>query len=508
MNYVSLHKCQLLDSLENKVLYADFCALVIGERGIGKTFFLDQLVKRLESQVCLSQIDAVPDLTFPQLEQSVSMQLGLAWQGSQPLVERIAERIEQRVLVCIDNAHFLSPNCLDKLMEVVKAQLDSNSVQVFFVMTGEASLAEKLNHSSVLQSNPNCCVVFELEAIAQNETKYLIAQFQSIDVGTAEALYDEQQLNYFWQLSKGIPIELQYQLNRWLSEKSVKTELTATPSVPKKMNYWPTIGYASAAIGLIVVLFYQDAINELFNEPSNLEVAQEQSLDDQSSNDLTERLSNENELVKNTQNGDIDDSAQARDSQSIPATERLTINPPDSAGTSNAALVEAETNDSTRNDQLTEKANDADVLGDFLKEKLTEEQVVSSTVSSNPVPASISKNESTALLNENSNSSAKFSADESKLLEANDEQFALQWVVVSSLESANRFRSEHPLSEQMMIFRRKKNSGFLYFVISGRYNSAIDAENAATVYARREYPGKPWKKSFKSIKKDIFGLQS
>ena len=515
MSYVSLQKSQLLDSLENQVLYADLCSLVIGEQGIGKSYFLEQLNVRLEGQVNLSQLEALNEMSVAQLEKSISLQLGLSWSESDNLIQRVADRFDRRVLITIDNAHQLPLTCLEYLMMLVEEQLAARETHVFLVLAGDASLAKKLNQTSALSNNPNICVVFELQPIEQSETKHLVADFQSVDVGTAEALYDEQKLEYFWQLSKGKPGELQYQLNRWLSESSVKKELPEETSNTRK--YTLAAAYSVIAFSLILVLIYQDDINRLIEGSSESHIstasesgsstakqsylkANSQSSDDENS-DLMEDSTSEPELTKQPDSV-VSQAPQNNDATSQEGlTEEVEISQPSESQAKESAI--SQTLESEPLPQSEDQPVDS--APPESQQVSIEDKPTDKVEQSNPkiIPSDKTLPANTAELANNNN----LSADESRLMSMDDKLFTLQWVGVSSIAAAEKFRSGHPLKKQMLIFRRKQSTGFLYLVVSGQFLSRIDADHSRIIYQRRKYPGKPWIKTISAVKKDISSLR-
>ena len=70
-NYISLQKNQLLDSLENQVRFSQLVAVLVGEKGIGKSFTLDCLQNRLEEEVSLAHIDASIEIQEEQLQKVI-----------------------------------------------------------------------------------------------------------------------------------------------------------------------------------------------------------------------------------------------------------------------------------------------------------------------------------------------------------------------------------------------------------------------------------------------------
>lgn|GEM_PF-3001113 len=490
MAYVSLQKSQLLDSLENQVLYADLCTVIVGEEGLGKSFFIKALNSRMEGQVSLSQIDALTEMSVAQLEKSISLQLGLSWSESDNLVERITARFDQRVLLTIDDAHLLPLTCLEYLMMLVEEQLKARSTCVFIVLAGDASLAEKLNQTSVLTSNPNICVVFELQPIEPQETKHLIADFQAIDVGTTEALYDEQKLGYFFQLSKGRPGELKYQLNRWLAESSVKVEAPEQVSSVKK--YIVSGLYASLALGLILVLVYQEDINQLFEGTAE-------------QNDL---VSQHQVAPKTTLNEPPDDSKkeQFTAEQSDPKAQLIAQN--------SLEKSEQQLNKQTKNDaEFSDESTLREISQtDSQPQNSTRKQLSSKTKLEN---SKTSQSEKAVAQNSQALSQElaaeipvfEFTDNEKALRSFSDQQYTLQWVGVSSLKAAEDFRQNHPLKDQMLIFRRRQEGKLLYLVVSGQFNSRDDADHSRIIYKKRGYQGSPWIKSIAAVKADISSLQ-
>ena len=502
MTYVSIQKSQLLDSMENQALYADLCSVVISPSGLGKSFFIEQLAIRLDGQLNLSQIIATPEMTVDQLEKTVSLQLGLSWRQSDDLIERATERFDRRSLVTIDDAHLLTNNCLDYLMTLVANQLAARETKVFLVLAGDARLAKKLNQTEALIDNPNICVVFELQPIEQQETKHLVAHFQSIDVGTAEALYDEQKLDYFWQLSRGNPADLEYQLNRWLTESVVKKD--APQSLPASRKYGLAFLYSLIAVALILTLVFQSDINQLIDSAEN--------------NNSPAAI----EPVKTF--------AEPTEGTSLPSTskklrldqEPITINAPDQN-----VKQAAERSQSVQDQVLTERdSRHADTSSEPAPSSLALEEET-------PNPVSSKTDSSTRSIDEKAQTSSKVSIpkkqaakdlaarkdrgadnknfilteDEQALMNYADNQYTLQWLGVSSLASAQKFRDEHPLKSQMLVFRRKQSGKILYLLVSGQFNSRDDADHSRVVYQDRGYPGTPWTKSLAAVKKEIMSLE-
>jgi septal ring-binding cell division protein DamX len=544
LSYISLHKTQLLDTLESQVLYSDLSSVVLADKGMGKSFFLKQLHTRLEQQVYISQIEAGVSLTSEQIEKSICLQLGLSWQDSeQSLLQKIEQTLAQRVLLTIDDAHLLSVECLNFLLSIAHPKQATTEKKVFLVLTGESSLAKKLNQTILLKQTPNLCVVFELQPLELEEIKPMIADFEAIKVSKAESLFDQQKLEYFWQLSQGNSAELKKQLTRWqietdslaqkisvqeklpikektatenvqvtdnvqasnsvkITERPEQTEPTAVLAKPKKAlnNIWLIIGYSFIALLLVLALIYQDVINQQIM-PKNNET-------NSSENKANENLNAQNQqptLNSQKPKRKVDDLEQdkrasinqALDAKStdIEAEKKTNIKLKQTSADKGLVL-----NDSVNAQNMT--TNDDSLISDKKLESAIENTV---EIEQQPKAESTTKSKNTLAERnkEDIENSIKLSVDEQLLLAQAPDKFTLQWLVVSKLDSANSFIARHPLKDSMRIFRRKQNQSYLFIVISGEYNSHIDADNARATYILRGYQGKPWIKAFSAIISDI-----
>jgi len=485
LSYVSLHKSQLLDSLENQVLYADLTSIIVGRKGIGKSFFLNQLLLRLDGQVYVSQIEATSVLTPTQLEKSISLQLGLSWQETdKSLLEQISTNLSQRILLIIDDAHLLSLDCLESLLSLVNLSETNNQNPVYLVLAGESNLANKLNETLALSQNPNLCVVFELQPVEVSETKNLFADFQSLQVDKIETLYDEQKLNNFWQLSHVIPGDLEFQLNRWLKEIKINNEVKikeidrlddTAHSLPKK-QYLLAVGYILLACILVLALIYQDEINGVItpNEEFSIKTpdssdyleSQESKVNTTSQVNSNELLNDKDEFITGLTSSKVvnnkENNEQVKSENNI---ENLVA-----SDEAKASLIEININDGNKSGNIQQQENE--VVENFQNFDKTLEQI-------------------------------KFSQQEKKLLAMRDSLFTLQWMGVSSLKAAQKVRDNHPLKESMLIYRRVHKDNYLYLIVGGFYNNHVEADNAKAIYAQRGYPGSPWIKSIETVKQEV-----
>lgn len=482
LSYISLHKRQLLDSLENQVLYADLVSAILGDKGIGKTYILEQLHSRLAELVYLSPIDADAVMTPTQLQKTMSIQLGLGWEESdKTLLEKITLGLDKRVLLTIDNAHLLSKSCLEYLLVLANQQRLDKKVVLYIVLVGEVSLAKKLNETPTLKNNLELCAVFELKEFEKQETKPLVADFQSVDVELAESLYDKQKFDYFWNLSQGNPGELNYQLNQWLEECSIKK--SAKNNVSKKRQYILSTVYALLATILISALIYQDDINQMIL-PAESDVLENQKVDKQPK---------EKVIVK--AESSLEEKIITKDENKISKILDKTIS--DNLKEKKLSLNEKQ-----------EKLND---IGEPDKTKTNIKKQDTPKLSEKKV-AIIDKKQPIKNIEPISQINSKpanqgLSADEKALLKKHKNHFSIQWIGLSQLEAAKDFRNQHPLKKELLITRRKQDGKYLFLLVSGEYDTHFAAEKAKANYIINNYHGNPWIKSIQVLHQEILELK-
>ncbi len=531
MSYVSLQKSQLLNSLENQVLYSDICSVITGQEGLGKSFLVQQLVCRVNEKVHCSQIEAVAELSVEQLEKTIALQVGLSWESEKSsLIERFNSQLESRVLLIIDDAQFLTLACLEYLISLTGNRAAPTNSKIFIILLGEPELVTLLQQTQPLQENPELFAAFELEPIQVQEAKYLIAEFQSIEVGEVESLYDAELLAKFWLSAQGNPAEIIQKFNLWsqqsngniepvidndrteqeavidsssssesslvqFSRDNAKESIVAKEKTVKE--YALIALYSFVAVCLIMILVYQDEINLAIEASEQKPVPENK--------ETSEQLETPVSAVQL-------DAKKSSQKKNDFVEEMLAVQKIDKLITTDASDKSKLEPNATQTPLL---ATNKPVQQSSQQNKSEPEVNVVNRVEHKEKVEIIKKDKklvlSEASLEEKGKTTSrlvpvKLTEDEVRLNQFSDVQFTLQWVALSTLKAAKKYRTAHPLNAQMMIFRRQHKSGYLYLIVSGQFNSRDDADNARAIYARRGYKGKPWVKDSKAVKAEISSI--
>ncbi|MDQ7050226.1 MAG: AAA family ATPase [Enterobacterales bacterium] len=480
--YISQHKSQLLDSLENQVKFSQLVAVIVGDKGVGKSFLLDQLLLRSKDDASSARIDASLAMTVEQLAQAISLQLGLSWNGDTiPLEQRINNELEQKAFIAIDDAHLLSDDCLNYLLKLNQNQLSFPESILFIMLVGQDSLPAMIENTHEFSLHHEMCVVLTLEPIEKNETQAMVASLGHCDFEHVETLFDEKKLHYFWQLSKGNPSELDYHISRWLQENNPirQVELTTKP----KGSIAKSIFYTLLVIALASVLVYQEEINHWITQDSQIDAANIEknsqqadikakqiglnpTLVQQQDKDKQQPLVNQSKLKK-----------ELRETNNISSDAVIAVNP-----------LMTKTNSSKIDDKSVEETAKAN------HELPAQANIQPKTKS---VPA-VKKQAIKIQLN----------AAENWLLAQPAGAFSLQWVGLSTQQSAKEFIAAHPLADELKIYRRITKGKILYLVVNGRFASRLSAAQAIDGYRKQGIKSSPWVKPLSAIQTEIKAFQS
>jgi type II secretory pathway predicted ATPase ExeA/septal ring-binding cell division protein DamX len=495
-SYISQQKSQMLDSLENQVRFSQLVAVIVGDKGMGKSFLLKRLQQRLDQEVIIASIDASLAMTDEQLDKSLSLQLGLSWQSSDVgLAQRIQNDIVQKVLISVDDAHLLSASCVDYLLRLNQQQLQFEESVLFVLLAGESSLPALISQTETYLNHQEMCVVFQIEPIQQTETLLLINALAEINPEIKKVHYDVKKLDYFWQLSKGNPAELNYHISRWLDDKAPPQVIEIADEKPT--SYFSGLLYLVIAVGLVTLLIFQDDINQtIFNGNDSPEVAGEtvkvpaidnEKLADAKSAPKKKVGDNTVPLGEELEQANSDDLIEGGDTKDAPTKQQELALPVDQQ---------------TESEQLVQKK-------ERIEEPLeTDKPLVSNSNESDPISENNPPTSKQSKPDKIEVKAQSLTSDEQALLFMNSEGFAFQWVGLSDFNSASKYRSKHRFADKLKIYRRTTANKTLYLVVSGEFEDHKGAERALNQLAQQGILTKPWIKSIGAIQSEINRFQN
>ena len=500
--YISQQKSELLDSLENQVRFSQLVAVLVGAKGLGKSFLLEQLGARLKDEVAIANVDAGMAMSDDQLDKTISLQLGLSWQDSNAdLATRIANTHSEKVLITIDNAHLLSASCLEFVLKLNQSQLNDKNSMLFILLAGENNLPALINKTPTFTQHPEMCVVFEVEPIQQSETRAIVNTFSHPNSEVLRELKSGSKLDYFWQLAKGNPAELNYHMSRWLDEHS-PTQVVEVESKTQPTTILKAVVYCVLAIVLSSMLVYQEEINQwIAPEPDKTSALKEETSKPEAS--LIEDSSQKNNDIESeplnrspAEISEVDKQAElSKDSNlDLQLEEQF-----------DQELAEVDQPASEQRDSAINSVKSPQEQTNLLGQASSKKARKTKTVDSDKAPTLENKarKKITQAASNASEPTSTLTSDEQLLLTKSPQSFVLQWAGVSSLAAAEKYRNEHIAKEQMYVYRRANKQTTLFLIVSDDFSNRALAEFALNNYLQQGVKEKPWIKSLEAVHKEI-----
>ena len=498
-HYISQQKNQLLDSLENQVRFSQLVAIVVGDKGVGKSFLLMELQSRLEQEVLTARVDASLAMTEEQLEKTISLQLGLSWQDSEtPLEQRIKNDLGQKVLIAIDDAHRLSSSCLNFILMLNQNQLEFRESVIFILLAGDNSLPALIKQTDTYSLHQDMCVVFQVEPVERNETQPLIAAMDPDPLISVQGLYKQKKLDYFWQLSKGNPAELNYHVSRWIAEHSSPQPSEILAEQPT--SYLRSFLYLLVAITLMSVLIFQDELNQFISSSNS---SQENGVSIAGTDKKIE-------ILRETHDGKKSGSQKPKTTLDDPIVQQG-ISKKEQANSDSY-----ESNDGSKSIEYTS----AESIHDIVEDVNPTANIIDTSAETrvNKVDSGSEQLSQESKASADSDDKEKQQAmtaemtylteDEQELLLLADNHYLLQWLALSGKDAADQYVEKHQLKATLKIYRRAQSGSALFLIVSGDFASREAAQATLAGFKSSGIAEKPWVKSIKAVQNEIKAFQN
>jgi len=245
--------------LEHLLSFSDLLLLLIAEPGLGRTHLLTRL-RPEQNPVQPYWVQITPDSAFDvtQLLQSLVAQLGLSCEPTNRSrltalhgYARALEQVEQQLVICVDDADYLSDNALELLINFSK--VDSAAPKV--LLAGLPEFEQRFYEREFNRLVEGTLHVEHLQPYTAEEARAFV-DAHMIDGGVLK----DSEYRRLLHESQGRPDQLKSALARMLDQRAGASK--AVSGVGNRW-YWAGIGLVLSSVALALgYLYYPEAAPE------------------------------------------------------------------------------------------------------------------------------------------------------------------------------------------------------------------------------------------------------
>jgi len=500
--------------------------LIQGEKGSGKTTFLNRLREKAQSNWVVCRINGGPGFDKPMLYHALFRVFtsGIPLEDENHpdeslalLVRELAAlRHEHRIpVLIIDDADHLPDAALETLDELLVMDGGEEDL-ISIILSAEPGFEARLVESSLQTFKNRISHVFDLPAFSEHDTsEYIHLRLSAAGIEEGNP-FTPSAMHLIHTSSRGVPGRINALAQQILAKEKkpqprrdapktttpapLKVEARVVKAKPERSRPWGRIALAVILLPLIGLLFFQDSINRW----------------------LEQRPATQTASMPLPSPAKPVDQAAAPPSTQI---ERDTTTPVTPAPPPVAQSVEP--------GPIAPEPSDGPVVAEAPTVDHEERSAVPATVTSPPPSAPAETTpvtpaepteiavaepapqeappETSAANDSGASDQAKGPAEPAIATELSDDQwlgsrpgghYTLQLLVMTP-EGAKRFIAHQDLGEELHTFERIRNGKTLIVLLYGDYASKADAREAANVLAARIKSLKPWIRALASVQKDL-----
>lgn len=287
--YISSSLNERLELLKHYTQYGNLLLLITGERGIGKSSIKQRFINTAQEEWNICEIQSHTMMDASLLLRQIATGFNITEPPLEPsiLFEVLSEQLEymhQNAMVpilIIDDAHELPQDALQALLYLAEHHSDQHS-SLRIILFCEPEIETMLEDPAIHSLKDRVTHSMELSSLDEGQTAEYLRHRLAVAGLDGTSPFTPKLVNKIFKASAGVPARINEYAHQNLlddSEPFISDERdlddeynTDNISYFNKRNLL-LIGVAASVI--IAVLFFQDKINELFIEPSNVIVENE-----------------------------------------------------------------------------------------------------------------------------------------------------------------------------------------------------------------------------------------
>lgn len=263
MYYSEPTRKQRLDILLHLAQYTNELLVVTGEKGMGKTMFLQQIINQASEHWKICHIEGHPMMTQEQFLQRVYRGFDIAHASNNKtsmllnLKKRLDSMLKQAlpILLVIDDAHVFSPAIISLILEIaaIKNSTSNTSVRVF--LFSEPQIKITLAEPELDGKHRLIIRKIDLPPLNETHTGYYLHHRLSQAGMEAEQFLTKPTVAKIYKQSLGIPQKINEAADKLLFETTPIIRRTSNIATQNKRSSGGKYVLATMAVGIVVAIY-------------------------------------------------------------------------------------------------------------------------------------------------------------------------------------------------------------------------------------------------------------
>lgn len=287
--YINSSLNERLELLKHYTQYGNLLLLITGERGIGKSSIKQRFINTAQEEWSICEIQSHTMMDASLLLRQVATGFNITEPPLEPaiLFEVLSEHLEymhQNAMVpilIIDDAHELPQDALQALLYLAEHHSDQHTA-LRIILFCEPEIETMLEDPAIHSLKDRVTHSMELSSLDEGQTAEYLRHRLAVAGLDGTSPFTPKLVNKIFKASAGVPARINEYAHQNLlddsepfisDERDLDDEYNTDKISSFNQRNLLLIGITASVI--IAVLFFQDQINELFEEPSTVIVENE-----------------------------------------------------------------------------------------------------------------------------------------------------------------------------------------------------------------------------------------
>lgn len=493
-----------LDEVVHLCQFGNNLVAVVGEQGVGKTTLVTQALSELADTAFCCYISGEQGMAAEDIFSHIISQLELSVLPTSSVGEMVAtlrramaEGNLNRVVIIIDDAHFLSDPILSTLTSLLQGQQENQHLHL--LISGDNQLVSRLDQFEMTD-----VMIYDvpLTNLSFDEFDEYI-RFKLSHLNLDEIEWNESQVKKLWQQTSGNLARIQQAMASLAFEKDLSKIEESKSGLP--MLHLSMLVLLLA--GLIMALMYVGSDDKPVSTEIDMPIPPELSSTSPTLPVVElDSPTQEKEILEGTQNISVVDE-QVRSPES--GQEPIEVNESQSSLTPQQVAPSKELTDESAqldkkqdqkmNQELTQGINEA--LQQDINKELQQELVSlnkPAEIIESPAEAAPVEEEKQVFIN-----TKQYTSDEKVVMAWPDNAYTLQVMAAGQEKNLRDFINAQPNRDQMRLVAMERSGKPWYVVLLGVYDDGGVASKAVQKLPQEQVNSGPWPRQISQIKREI-----